>query len=324
MHIIRTLCPAPSTCKIAISQSSMSSFPQFPPNLSLSRNASLDSKNNIKRGMAENKDVNIVRNSSLDMKRPNDRQPPMVLKLSNERMRTTSEVPEIINSGQVVVSSVGKSMTTSMHKSHSTPVLSVHDVLMYDPHPEETIYVNEVIEDISNSQMTLSSSESPNTHCRFEAEEPVIDDIVIQCSLAISHLSKIQQCQAALVSGGVLPLLFLWFTNATTVLKWHIKVGDNRIGKSEETLGSRKQRFQSILNPVYSLIVNITSTLSFLTSLDKLPSSSFIGKPASGSLLTRIDSMGASNSFPNYTIGWIDAQVLLCLSWLLALTFFRR
>jgi hypothetical protein len=51
--------------------------------------------------------------------------------------------------------------------------------------------------------------------------EPVIDEALVPCSVALSNLLQIEECRATLVKDGALSLLACWLDVAANVLQWH-------------------------------------------------------------------------------------------------------
>jgi hypothetical protein len=51
--------------------------------------------------------------------------------------------------------------------------------------------------------------------------EPVIDEALVPCSVALSNLLQIEDCRATLVKDGTLSLLACWLDVAANVLQWH-------------------------------------------------------------------------------------------------------
>jgi hypothetical protein len=208
------------------------------------------------------------------------------------------------------------------------------------PPPLEMNFVSHDGQD-SAIEALLDTADSAN-------EEPAVDDTVVLCSVALSNLAQIEDFRAALVADGALSLLTRWLDVATAVLSWHntarLRASAAAMEASESSSEPSKAKSvgwsmdQEMVDsgspfqfssehstpkatgfvranssgsettvggvipsghPVYELINNISSAVASLTASNSLPSGAVgVGRERRSSLQS------------NYTIGWIDAQVM--------------
>jgi hypothetical protein len=287
---------------------------QLPPSTSLSRNASQDNK--FKSIDPRSPSISSVR--SREASDAHGDNGPLLLnsvgRINSGSLRST--VDSHADNNLILLNNVGRinsgNITTStsnnvLHKCHSLGAI-------HTDHNLDTMHsVNNNLDQLSQDNMLHShvtyGSQSTLYFNSLDISEPIIDDVVIQCSVAISSLAQVLQCQSALVSGGVLPLLASWISDCCEVLKYFNEPNNESVVTITSNQSPTKIRDIPKDHAVFSLITNTCSTLASLTGLDKISSS--VTRGLSGSALTRVDAYDASaGNITNYTIGWIDAQVL--------------
>ena len=170
------------------------------------------------------------------------------------------------------VQDVGAGETLS--RSQSTP----------DFHSSDGMIATTLSRSITASK-TINNT--PNSTSANAATDPslVVEGVVLLCSHALSNLCQIRDFRASLVAGDVLSLLVTWLKDSTLKLGMSCPAG----------------------HVVYELIKNVSVSLASIAAADVSAHPS-----ASVSPLTldssRERSFDRTNS--NYTIGWIDAQVM--------------
>jgi hypothetical protein len=77
--------------------------------------------------------------------------------------------------------------------------------------------------------------------------EPLIDEALVPCSVALSNLLQIEDCRATLVKDGALSLLARWLDVAANVLQWHnaARLQASTPNANDETVGMNLSDFTS-------------------------------------------------------------------------------
>jgi hypothetical protein len=80
-----------------------------------------------------------------------------------------------------------------------------------------------------------------------EEIEPIVDEALVPCSVALSNLLQIEDCRAMLVKDGALSLLACWLDVAANVLQWHnsARLQASTPTAHDETIGMSLSDFTS-------------------------------------------------------------------------------
>jgi len=191
------------------------------------------------------------------------------------------------------------SSSETLTRSRSTPDLNYPANNYVEKKMDLNLAVNEssLSNNINQSQgRTRSSSlNAIFSSCDSGTVSCLVDDVVILCSQSVRDLCQIEDFHASLVAGDILLLLVKWLSDSTIILRTML---------NSNSLISQSCR-SSVDHPVIELVNNVTAALVSITA----PNSSSI----SSSTSPEIPGFRRSNfnqKQSNYTIGWIDAQVM--------------